>query len=72
MGERTKWEYIVRLITNPVLEQELPLGSGEPEEPRTIERELNKLADDGWEPMEVIMPTAMGSSVMIFKRPKQS
>ena len=72
MSEQGMWEYRFRRVTDNLVSAERPLGkmegSGEPAGP--IEREVNKLAEEGWELMPTVLQTKMGSLLLVFKRPK--
>jgi hypothetical protein len=73
MAKQGEWEYIFRRVTDNLVVNERSLakteGSGQP---GPVEREVNKLADEGWELMPMVPQTSMGSFLLVFRRPKAS
>ncbi len=70
MSEQAKWEYRIRVVTDGMLGDVHALGKRDIEDVSLIEKELNKLADDGWELTPTIVQTKMGRVALILRRPK--
>jgi len=74
---KQRWEYRFRRVTDNLASQEMGLGNrvGKLEgtgDPGPIEREVNKLAAAGWELMQMIPQTNVGSLLLVFRRPVES
>lgn len=72
MSKQVRWEYKVRVVDGPMVNNEWLLGQTEESRQGAIgpiEVGINELARDDWDLMPIAMQPGAGKTVLVFRRP---